>query len=62
MGLSFKILEPQTAAELQKFLNEIALEAKAGTKPIIHFDTHGAKNDGILIQCIWGVLTLARNL
>ena len=50
IDLAFKTFEPQTVAELQKLLDDIALDAKAGAKPIIHFDTHGSKNDGILIQ------------
>jgi len=49
IGLPFEVFEPRTAAELATKLQEIALAAKSGAKPIIHLDTYGLDDKGIFI-------------
>jgi hypothetical protein len=49
IGLPFEVFEPRTAGDLVKRLQEIALAAKLGAKPIIHLDTHGLDDKGIFI-------------
>jgi hypothetical protein len=34
---------------LEEFLTQIEEETSSGAKPLIHLDTHGSKNDGIVI-------------
>ncbi len=46
----FKTFQPQSAIELNDLLDRVALEAINGRKPIIHLDTHGSKDDEILIS------------
>lgn len=48
-NLPFKHFVPTTASELIDVLDAIAGEARRGMLPIIHFDTHGSAEDGILI-------------
>src|SRR6266851_1830905 len=47
--IPFVKVEPKTAKELQDFLKLIEQRAKAGLRPIIHFDTHGGQKDGLYI-------------
>jgi hypothetical protein len=47
--IPFVKVEPKTAAELYEFLTLIEHRAKAGLRPIIHFDTHGGQTDGLYI-------------
>lgn len=47
--IPFLKVEPKTAAELRQFLKAMEQQAKAGMRPIIHFDTHGGKKDGLYI-------------
>jgi hypothetical protein len=49
IGLPFHSFEPKSASELLGALDAIAKRAKAGLRPIVHFDTHGSKKDGLLI-------------
>jgi hypothetical protein len=49
VGLPLQELSPQSASELLAMLDAIAREATRGTKPIIHFDTHGNATHGIYI-------------
>lgn len=49
MEVPFLKFEPQTAAELFQFLTSLEGRAKAGLRPIIHLDTHGALTDGLHI-------------
>ena len=47
--IPFLKFEPQTAAELFKFLASLEGKVKAGLRPIIHLDTHGGEKDGLYI-------------
>ena len=49
IGLPFKFVEPKTKAELLACLDAIERRARAGLKPIIHFDTHGSAESGLFI-------------
>jgi hypothetical protein len=49
IGLPFKFVEPKTKAELLACLDAIERRARAGLKPIIHFDTHGNAESGVYI-------------
>lgn len=49
IGLPFHPVEPRSASELLAGLDAIAESAKAGLRPMIHFDTHGSKQDGLYI-------------
>jgi hypothetical protein len=49
IGLPFQPVEPKNADELLDGLDAIAERAKAGLRPMIHFDTHGSKRDGLYI-------------
>jgi hypothetical protein len=41
--------EPKSALELSQFLQQIERQTASGLRPIIHFDTHGGKKDGLYI-------------
>jgi hypothetical protein len=47
IGLHWQICEPQTAAQLLGALNQITQMARAGLKPVLHFDMHGDMANGI---------------
>jgi hypothetical protein len=47
--IKFKYFEPKSADDLETFLTKIEEETSSGAKPLIHLDTHGSKNDGIVI-------------
>jgi hypothetical protein len=47
--LPFQFVEPKTKAELLAGLDAVERCARAGLKPIIHFDTHGNADSGIYI-------------
>ncbi|MER9934310.1 hypothetical protein [Mesorhizobium sp. M0088] len=48
--LPFFVEEPQTAVDLLRLLDELALAARVkGFSPIIHFDTHAGKETGLAI-------------
>lgn len=47
--LPFRHFMPSTASEFLNALDAIATEAKRGMLPIVHFDTHGSAQNGILI-------------
>jgi hypothetical protein len=49
IGLPFKSVEPKTANQLLTCLEAIERRAKAGLRPIIHFDTHGSAEQGLYI-------------
>ena len=49
IGLPFHAVEPKSASELLAGLNALAERAKEGLRPIIHFDTHGSRADGLYI-------------
>ncbi|MGB6537114.1 MAG: hypothetical protein WBF58_14255 [Xanthobacteraceae bacterium] len=49
IGLPFHAVEPKSASELLAGLDAIAKRARDGLRPIIHFDTHGSKRDGLCI-------------
>jgi hypothetical protein len=49
IGLPFQAFNPQSAAELLATLDAIAGAASSGTKPIVHFDTHGNAKHGIYV-------------
>jgi hypothetical protein len=49
IGLPFHTVEPKSASDLLAGLDAIAKRAKDGLRPIIHFDTHGSKRDGLYI-------------
>ncbi|MBY3363758.1 hypothetical protein [Rhizobium laguerreae] len=40
-GIIFEELEPQSGAELLQQLDDLAVDATNGVRPIIHIDTHG---------------------
>ena len=48
-GVAFEMITPQTGEELLLALKDIEQRAKAGVKPIIHFDTHGGPDAGLYI-------------
>lgn len=51
MNVGFQHFQPQSAAELITFLKEVERAAREdGLKPVLHFDTHGNKKDGIEIE------------
>jgi hypothetical protein len=47
--LPFHLIEPKSASELLAGLDALAKRAKDGLRPMIHFDTHGSKNNGLYI-------------
>src|ERR1035437_3379246 len=49
IGLPLQEFNPQSASELLAMLDALARAATSGTRPIIHFDTHGNATHGI-----WG--------
>jgi len=49
IGLPLQEFNPQSASELLAMLDAIARAATSGTRPIIHFDTHGNATHGIWI-------------
>lgn len=49
VGLPFEVFEAHTAAELVTKLQEIAVAANFGAKPIIHLDTHGLDDKEVFI-------------
>ena len=49
IGLPFHPAEPRSASEFLSSLDAIVKRAKDGLRPIIHFDTHGSKKDGLYI-------------
>jgi hypothetical protein len=49
IGLPFHAVEPKSASELLDGLDALAKRAKEGLRPIIHFDTHGSRADGLYI-------------
>lgn len=49
IGLPFRVLAPQSVAELIRLLQQIASDAATGARPIIHFDTHGDALNGLYI-------------
>jgi hypothetical protein len=49
IGLPFHPVEPKSASELLAGLDAIAKRATDGLRPMIHFDTHGSKRDGLYI-------------
>jgi hypothetical protein len=49
IGLPFHSIEPKSAADLLSGLDAIAKRAEKGLRPIVHFDTHGSKTDGLYI-------------
>lgn len=48
-SVPFNCFEPPNADQLKQLLRQIELDARAGSRPIIHFDTHGSER-GIEIQ------------
>lgn len=49
IGLPFHAVEPKSASELLAGLDAIAKRARGGLRPMIHFDTHGSKINGLYI-------------
>ena len=49
IGLPFHAVGPRSGSELLACLDAIAKRAKDGLRPIIHFDTHGSRKDGLYI-------------
>jgi hypothetical protein len=49
IGLPFHSVEPKSTSELLAALDAITKRAKDGLRPMIHFDTHGSKRDGLYI-------------
>lgn len=47
--LSIRQFIPNSAEEFLSAMDQIAAEAKAGMLPMIHLDTHGSVEDGVLI-------------
>jgi hypothetical protein len=47
--VGFQAFDPQTAADLQNYLKQIAQQAATSLRPIIHLDTHGSAVAGIHI-------------
>jgi hypothetical protein len=45
----FHQFEPKNAAELLRYLVQLAARARQGSKPIIHLDTHGNATEGLRI-------------
>jgi hypothetical protein len=48
-NIRFKYYEPNSADDLKNVLADIAAETKAGAKPLIHLDTHGSRDDGVVV-------------
>jgi len=49
IGLPLHAAEPKSGNELLAGLDALAKRVKEGLRPIIHFDTHGSKADGLYI-------------
>jgi hypothetical protein len=49
IGVHHQTLEPQTANHLLAMLDQIARNADAGLRPILHLDTHGDVKHGIKV-------------
>ena len=50
INVPFEEIEPKTAAELFEYLEHLVERARAGLRPIIHFDTHGDLEGGLTIS------------
>jgi hypothetical protein len=48
-GIPFRLCDPSSAAEFSDILQNIAVEAEKGLRPILFIDTHGADKGGIAI-------------
>src|SRR3954447_2005964 len=49
IGIKFVRHEPKSDLELRQLLVSLEKQAQSGLRPIIYFDTHGGKKDGLYI-------------